>query len=313
MKEKSKKNGVPRLGLCCLFLREPIKFRTTTATSLLKISKKERLLKVSALCLQNAESLLAALKALRRLGIGAFRINSQFFPVYTHPGAGYTLDELPQRSQILALLSESKRFRDENDIRLSFHPDQFVALSSPHTDVVRNSVNEIEYQALLAELVGAELINIHLGGAYGNKTEALGRFAKSFRMLSRRARERLGIENDDVSYTPLDVLRACELTGAPFVYDIHHHRCLPDALSEEEATEHCVAIWKELGREPWLHISSPKDGWKSRNPKAHADYINPSDFPECWRGIRATVDVEAKAKESAVGRLLRFLNSSFPK
>jgi hypothetical protein len=33
-----------------------------------------------------------------------------------------------------------------------------------------------------------------------------------------------------------------------------------------EATERGIATWKT--REPWMHISSPKDGWGSPNVEA---------------------------------------------
>jgi UV DNA damage endonuclease len=82
------------------------------------------------------------------------------------------------------------------------------------------------------------------------------------------------------------------------VYDIHHHRCRPDGLSVEEATELAANTWS--GREQWCHISSPKDGWSAANPRAHADYIDPTDFPDAWRSRPLTIDVEAKAKERAV-------------
>ena len=68
----------------------------------------------------------------------------------------------------------------DNDIRLSFHPDQFVVLSSPHPEVVANSIRELEYQARLAEAVGADVINIHAGGVYGDKPSALQRFSRCF-------------------------------------------------------------------------------------------------------------------------------------
>jgi UV DNA damage endonuclease len=86
--------------------------------------------------------------------------------------------------------------------------------------------------------------------------------------------------------------------GVPLVYDVHHHRCLGDGLSVAEATEMAFATWG--GREPWAHISSPREGWGSPNPRAHADYIDPADFPEEWLDRTVTVDVEAKAKERAV-------------
>jgi UV DNA damage endonuclease len=84
------------------------------------------------------------------------------------------------------------------------------------------------------------------------------------------------------------------------VYDVHHHRCLPDGLSVEEATEQAMATWN---REPLLHISSPLEGWSGPKPQRHHDFIDLADFPDCWRGLNATIEVEAKAKELAVLQL----------
>ena len=84
---------------------------------------------------------------------------------------------------------------------------------------------------------------------------------------------------------------------------MHHHRCNPDGLSVEEATVLAVKTWEKTGKEPWFHISSPKKGWSGGDPRPHADYIDPADFPSCWKGLDVTVDVEAKAKELAVLKL----------
>jgi UV DNA damage endonuclease len=70
-----------------------------------------------------------------------------------------------------------------------------------------------------------------------------------------------------------------------------------------------METWLQLGREPYFHVSSPKNGWQKGNPKPHADYIDPADFPSCWRGKNITVDVEAKAKELAVLRLKKDLEN----
>ena len=93
------------------------------------------------------------------------------------------------------------------------------------------------------------------------------------------------------------------------VYDVHHHRCNPDELTIEEATKHAVRTWQELGREPYFHLSSPKNGWLEGSPKPHADYIDPADFPLCWKNYNITVDIEAKAKELAVLKLMKELKN----
>ncbi len=293
-----------RFGLCCLFKNEAISFRTTTATALAPIPRDRQLLKLSDICLHNARSLELSLETVQRLGIGAFRIMSPLFPRMTHPEVGYTLNTLPDGQTISAILESCRLFASKRQIRLSFHPDQFVVLSSPHPAVVANSIRELEYQARLAEAVGADVINIHAGGVYGDKQAALGRFGEVYDRLPDSVRSRLTLENDDVSYTPEDLLPICRERGIPLVYDVHHHRCNPDNLTVEEVTELAGATWNVAGREQYCHISSPRGGWGGGNPKPHADYIGLDDFPDCWLKRRMTVDVEAKAKELAVVRLM---------
>lgn len=292
-----------RFGLCCIFINEPVRFRTTTAKALSGLPRDGQLARVSEICRENSRNLLLAVHAVHRLGIGAFRILTPLFPRYTHPEVGYTLEELPDAVTIRKILSEVCCFRERNNIRLSFHPDQFVTISSPNEDVVKKSIAELEYQGLLAVMVGAEVINIHAGGRQGGKEAALTRLRMNFPRLSERVRTRLTLENDDISYTVRDLMPVCDELNIPFVYDVHHHRCNPDGISAEEATHLAISTWQSLGREPWFHISSPRNGWGRNDSKPHSDYVDPDDFPACWRDLEITVDVEAKAKELAVLRL----------
>lgn len=296
-----------RLGLCCLFKREPVTFRTTTAKALSTLNRSEQLSRLSDICTHNAVNLLLAVETVQRLGIGSFRIMSPLFPRMTHPEVGYELDDLPGGEKVSDLLEKVRCFAKLHDIRLSFHPDQFVVLSSPHSHVVENSIKELECQSMLAEAVGAEVINIHAGGVYGDKAGAVERFCGVFPHLPEAVRTRLTIENDDVSYTVRDLLPLCGKLSIPLVYDIHHHRCNPDGLSADEATRLAGDTWRAQGREQYCHISSPKNGWGGRDPKAHADYIDMADLPECWLGRAMTVDIEAKARELAVLRLMEEL------
>ena len=296
-----------RLGLCCLFKNEPVTFRTTTAKALSKVHRREQLVKLSGICSHNAVNLLLAVEAVQRLGIGSFRIMSPLFPRMTHPVVGYQLDDLPDGQRITATLEQVRSYAKGHTLRLSFHPDQFVVLSSPHSAVIANSIKELQYQAMLAEAVGADVINIHAGGVYGDKRSALERFIAVHAYLPDTVRKRLTLENDDVSYTVRDLLPVCDKLTIPLVYDVHHHRCNPDGLTVEEATALAGDTWRAVGREQYCHLSSPKSGWGSGNPKSHADYIDIADLPDCWPGLEMTVDVEAKAKELAVVKLLKYL------
>jgi UV DNA damage endonuclease len=283
-----------------VFRDQPIKFSTTTAAALGKLDRKAGRAKVSAICLANAGSLLSALEYCAANGIGCFRVNSQVLPLRTHPLLGYDVAELPDADEIVARFRKCGAFVRENSLRTCFHPDQFVVLNSRRPDVVDASIRELEYQAEVAEWIGADVINIHGGGAFGDKPTALVDLARALDRLSTRARERLTIENDDRVFTPSDLLPVCRSSGVPLVYDVHHHRCRPDGLCVEEATAAALATWN---REPLLHISSPIAGWDGPRPERHHDFIDPADFPDCWRELDATIEVEAKAKEVAVLKL----------
>ena len=296
-----------RLGLCCIFRQEPIRFRQITAKTLQSIPRTEQLSRLSEICLHNVQSLYKSLLYVSANGIGAFRILSPLLPRYTHPEVAYTLDDLPAGESIKHEFGRIRKFRQKHDIRLSFHPDQFNVLSSPRPEVIRNTMRELGYQGLLADLVEAEVINLHAGGAYGNKEAALRRLEKNIGKLPDSVLSRLSLENDDISFTPADLLPVCKKLKIPMVYDVHHHRCNPDELKVEEATLRVMKTWKALGREPYFHISSPKNGWQKGSPKPHADYIDPTDFPSCWKGLSVSVDVEAKAKELAVLQLMKDL------
>lgn len=298
-----------RFGLCCIFRDQPIKFRNTTATSVSRMKRADALAKLAGLCMANAEALLASLQFCAENGIGCFRINSQILPLKTHADCGYRMDELPEGDEIIRAFKRCGRFARQHHLRTCFHPDQFVVLNSPRADVVERSLAELEYQSEVAQWVGADVVNIHGGGAYGDKQSALAEFARNVRRLSRRARSRLTVENDDKTYTPSDLLPLCHDIGIPLVYDVHHHRGLRDELTEEEATEQAIATWN---REPLFHLSSPLGGWQAPHPERHHDYIDAQDFPDCWRTLDLTVEVEAKAKELAVLKLMKTVSPRSP-
>jgi UV DNA damage endonuclease len=291
-----------RWGLCCVFLDADIKFRAATHRYVGGLEPAARREYLAGIARDNAAALLAAVAECKRLVIGAFRINSQILPLSTHPQSGYRLPGIDPDGSIEAAFRTAGEAARAADVRLSFHPDQFVVLNSEREGVVESSLAEMDYQAAVAELVGADVIVLHAGSSAGGIEAALDRLERGIERLSERARARIALENDDRHYSPADLLPLCRRLGIPLVYDVHHHRCNGDGLTVEEATEKAAKTWGR--REPYNHISSPRDGWGSANERPHADYIDPADFPEAWRGRRMTVDVEAKAKELAVVQVM---------
>lgn len=289
-----------RWGLCCQFTDASPRFRRATATYVLQLAAGDRRQYLADVVGANAIALLHAIERCAELGIGAFRISSQFVPLATHPVAGFAIEDLPNAPSILRTYAAARELAMLRDVRLSFHPDQFVVLGSARPDVVDASVREMDHHGHVAALLGADTICLHGGGLVGGAEAAGARLLDGIARLDATARTRLALENDDRVWTPAALLPLCERAGVPFIYDVHHHRCLPDGAGVAEVTAASLATWTLAGREAYFHLSSPRDGWRGRDPRPHADYIDPADVPGEWNRLAVTVDLEAKSKEKAI-------------
>jgi UV DNA damage endonuclease len=131
------------------------------------------------------------------------------------------------------------------------------------------------------------------------------------------ARNRLAVENDDSRYGVEHVLEIHRSTGAPVVFDVHHHNCFnPSGVPLKDAVERCMQTWRDLKTRPKVHFSSPRTDWGYRydskreksSPRwaAHAEFADPFAFIDLYRSIQAPkpdVMLEAKAKDVAVLQL----------
>jgi UV DNA damage repair endonuclease len=79
---------------------------------------------------------------------------------------------------------------------------------------------ELDYQAEVAEWVGADAITIHGGGAYSDRAAALRTLRENIEPLPAPVRSRLTLENDDKIFKPSELLPVCADTGVPLVYDV---------------------------------------------------------------------------------------------
>lgn len=287
-----------RWGLCCQFADNAVHFRQATHRYVATLSPTQRSTYLRTIARSNAIALAHAVVRCFDLGIGAFRISSQILPLVTHPVSGYTLESLDFDGVITRSFEAAGQLARALDIRLSFHPDQFVVLNSTREEVVASSIRELDAQARISEIVGADTITLHVGGMTEGKGAALDRLERSIDRLSPAARARLAVENDDRLFTVNDLYPLCVRTHVPLVYDVHHHRCNPDGLDIATATHMASETWR--GREPWMHLASARDGANAPNPRPHAEFIDPNDFPREWEGRTLTIDVEAKAKDAAI-------------
>ncbi|KZT63510.1 UV-endonuclease UvdE [Daedalea quercina L-15889] len=294
-----------RLGYACLntILRatkpEPI---FCSRTCRLETIKKNGIEFAKDLGLKNARDLKEMIEWNEKNKIRFFRISSEMFPFASHKVHGYDLEYA--RAELKAAGDLARQY----DHRLTTHPGQFTQLASPRDDVVDASVRELEYHCQMMrymELDQDSVIIIHMGGVYGDKEGTLARFKENYRTrLTDDMRARLVLENDEMCYSPDDLLPVCDELGIPMVLDYHHNWINPSQDALEALLPRVAAGWARKGIRQKQHLSEPRPGAESvMEKRAHADRCQ--SLPDALRGADVDLMIEAKDKEQAVFHLYR--------
>ena len=301
---KDKGVQMNRMGYACINMQlSNQKPRVYTGRSMIKRTFKSKGINyASELGLQNCKDLFEIIKWNHDNGFNFFRITSNLFPWCSE----YKLSDMPDYDEICDVLSNAGSYAIDNDIRITCHPGPFNVLTSPHEHVVENCIKDLTTHGEVFDLMNLSRtpynkINIHIGGAYGDKVSSMERFCKNFHRLPDSVKSRLTVENDDKAsmYSVVDLYEGVyKVIGIPIVFDYHHHRFCNGGLSEEDALEVAISTWNNIV--PVVHYSESRNIEQEDNkirPQAHSDYVY--DYIDTY-GNRVDIMVEAKAKELAV-------------
>jgi UV DNA damage endonuclease len=195
-----------------------------------------------------AAAVAANLACLRRMlewnvaqGLLFFRIGSGIVPFGSHE-----INTFPWQTHFAADFRAVGDYIKANNLRVSFHPDQFVVLNSPSPDIVQRSIQELVYQGSMLDLMGLNgtaKLQIHVGGLYGDRELAISRFVATYATLPEAVKVRLVVENDDRLFPLRDCLLLHEQTGVPILFDNFHHECLNHGEPMAEALRLAAATW----------------------------------------------------------------------
>ena len=257
---------------------------------------------VSELALQNCRDLVTIIKWNEEFGIRQFRMSSDIFPWMAY----YDFKDLPDYTRITNLLKGVGTLAAKYDHRLTFHPGHFNALGSPNPVVVEKTIKELNQHSEIMDLIGLTIspynkINIHVGGAYGDKEATLQRWIDNYNKLNYNTRKRLTVENDDKEnmYSVKELYEGIyKKCGVPIVFDFYHHKFCTGGLTEQEALELALSTWN--GITPCTHYSESRRKEQldeSIKAQAHSDLIY-EKIPTY--GNEFDCVVEAKHKEMAV-------------
>ena len=258
----------PRIGFCCKFetedktLKASMNQASTTLKALRAMTRDQVHTKLSGLVRHNIEALGRQLTWISQQPqeMRLFRITSDFLPAYTVPEFYWFYADADIKRLIEDGLKGTSAFTALHDIRLCTHPGQFTTLCSQRTDVVDNSIIDLNYHAYLAESMGygatwhsqGFAINIH---ANSNLDAGLTRLKSTIQnRLNPTLRNLLTIENDEFGCSVDEMLDAKLDSVVAIVLDIHHH-------------------WVESGGEyikpTDLRIDRIKDSWRGVRPLGH--------------------------------------------
>src|SRR4051794_20109704 len=191
--------------------------------------------------------------------ISMYRMSSDLAPYATHPDMPQFHNQVKESQQELQDIG--KRARDLN-LRLSFHPSQFVILNSPDPELCKKGVWDLVVQAEMLDTMGLgpeAVLVIHVGGSYGDNRSGIDRWCATWdKLLPEPVKRRLVLENDDIRYSAADVLAIHERTGVRLIFDVQHFWCLnPQCLELQNTLQAFLKTWPD-GVRPKIHYSSPR-------------------------------------------------------
>ena len=262
---------------------------------------------ISEISLKNCYDLEKLIHWNEEHGIKFFRLSSDLVPWASE----FDMEDLPDIDEMKEVLSRAGRYALNVGQRLTSHPGQFNVLCSPTPRVVERCITDLSIHGTIFDWLEQPRtqqakINIHLGGAYGDKESAMKRWCENYLKLPESVKTRITVENDDKAsmYSVVDLYEGVyKRTGVPIVFDFHHHKFCTGGLSEQDALEVALSTWP-TDVKPVVHYSeSRSDEYEDPKikPQAHSDYIiNKINT----YGNDVDVMIEAKAKELARARYL---------
>lgn len=294
-----------RLGYACISVKNKNNpNKKTTVAQINKLEPAARLKKLRQVMQTNFFNLMDLLAYNVEHQIFLYRLPSEFVPLATHPVTA----DWNWAEEFAWDFRKAGEYIRKHKIRVTAHSGHFSILNTDKPSVLQSTIDDFRYHARVFDLLGLDdnsVLVTHVGGVYEDRSAALDRFAANFEQLPTEIKRRLVVENDDVSFTMVEVLELCERIGVPMVLDIHHHKCLSNGEDWVEYLPRIIATWGN--RTPKIHVSSPKS---EDDFRAHADNIDPEEFLSYMTALSdydLDVMLECKNKDDALLTLRRNL------
>ncbi|WP_294357571.1 UV DNA damage repair endonuclease UvsE [uncultured Sphingomonas sp.] len=225
-----------------------------------------------------------------------YRLSSDLAPYATHPDMPQFHNMVAESDAELAAFGKKAR---EFDIRLSFHPSQYVLLNSPDAALTEKSIWDLSSQAEMLDRMGLDdeaVMITHVGGVYDDHDASRARWIEGWEKCPEHVQRRLVLENDDIRFSAADALWIHERTGVRLVFDYQHFWCLnPQRLDMRQTFEKFLATWPE-GVRPKMHFSSPRTEMREVKQKITAKQRASGKTTKKGELTKAPVKANARVK-----------------
>ncbi len=221
----------------------------------------------------NLDCLEAILRFAVQHGIGFFRISSDTVPFASHP-----IRRADWVGRFAERFTAIGAYIRRQNLRISMHPGQYTVLNAPDAAIRARSIDELRYHGALLDALGLDQtarIQLHVGGVYADKTQAMDRFCREYGDLEPALRKRLAIENDERSFSLRDCLSIRRQVGVPIIFDTFHHQCFNHGESVREGLAAAAQSWSVEDGPPMVDYSSQHP---ERRPGTHADRLDERHF-----------------------------------
>ena len=210
-----------------------------------------------------------------------YRLSSALFPLLTDQSLDISLEDLPHKARIEQELKLIGLIAEKFNISIGSHPDQFNVLASPDKAKVDRTINELNFQAGVLDMIGLPQdhtapMNIHVNytpQADETLEVVATRFFRNLSMCDKGVYNRLTIENEDKGFFNVDnCIKFSEYlfntfsANIPVCYDNLHDFCNP---SEDHnvafQAERCAYTWVNQG-EGEHNFLAPVFHWSEGTP-----------------------------------------------
>ncbi len=295
---------IVRLGYVALSKTINSSFKTLSYTNFQKL-KNQKIEKLENIIDQNFKILEEILNYNIKNDITFYRMTSNLFPLATHPNVKYKFI-----SNYHQKLEHIGKIINQNKMRVGLHIMPCCILNSLNEEVITTSINILNfYQNMLDAMKIDSYIIMHIGSKTLGKKESISRFKTNFNKLNNKVKQKIVIENDDVSFDIIDTLQLAKDLKIPMVLDYHHYICNHQDEQLKDYIDEIFKTWDNTLYFPKIHFSSPKN---KKEKKAHHEDIDVDTFIEFIESIKGKIPnldvmIEAKGKDEALFKLVRKL------